>query len=241
MSFWKFAKADTEVGSIDELYIDGEIVAAEDWWQDGVIVAKDFRHQLSMLGDVVVKINSIGGSVFAASEMYAALRDHPGKVTVQVTGIAASAASVVAMAGDEVQIHPTAYMMIHDPWTVVSGNAQQLKHEARVLQEIGEGIINAYCIKTGRSHDEIARMMAAETTMSAATCVELGFADSIIGAELGGKAVAMMTDRTADARAMDAWREHQPHDAADNTDTAADRARIDMRRRAILSALYTNR
>ena len=166
----------------DELHIDGEI-ASEDggWWgASGQIVARRFRQQLARCGDVTVFINSPGGDVFAGAEIYTALREHKGKVTVKISGIAASAASVIAMAGDEVLMSPVAYMMIHDPWTYAMGNAREMEHQAQVLREIGEGLIAAYTTKTGKSRDEIADMLAAETYMNAEQAVREGFADGIL-------------------------------------------------------------
>ena len=152
MIFYNFIH--NEAGS-DELHIDGEI-ASEDggWWgPSGQIVARRFRQQLAHCGDVTVFINSPGGDVFAGAEIYTALREHKGKVTVKISGIAASAASVIAMAGDEVLMSPVAYMMIHDPWTYAMGNAREMEHQAQVLREIGEGLIAAYTAKTGKSRD----------------------------------------------------------------------------------------
>ena len=103
-----------------------------------------------------------------------------GKVTVKISGIAASAASVIAMAGDEVLMSPVAYMMIHDPWTYAMGNAREMEHQAQVLREIGEGLIAAYTTKTGKSRDEIADLLAAETYMNAEQAVREGFADGIL-------------------------------------------------------------
>lgn len=179
MSFYNFIR--NEQRNADELHIDGEIVADIDWWgPDGQVVARRFRQRLAQCGDVTVYINSPGGDVFAGAELYTALREHKGKVTVKVTGIAASAASVIAMAGDEVLMSPVAYMMIHDPWTYAAGNYREMEHQAQVLKEIGEGLIAAYTSKTGKSRDEITAMLAAETYMNAQRCVEEGFADGIL-------------------------------------------------------------
>lgn len=177
MSFYNFVR-DEQRGT-DELHIDGEIVT--DWWgPSGQVVARRFRQRLAQCGDVTVYINSPGGDVFAGAELYTALREHKGKVTVKVTGIAASAASVIAMAGDEVLMSPVAYMMIHDPWTYAAGNYREMEHQAQVLREIGEGLIAAYTAKTGKRRDEITAMLAAETYMNAQRCVEEGFADGIL-------------------------------------------------------------
>lgn len=178
MSFYNFVR--NEAGG-DELYIEGEIVTEGSWWSDvRETVARDFRQQLARCGDVTVYINSPGGDVFAGAEIYTALREHKGKVTVKIAAIAASAASVIAMAGDEVLMSPVAYMMIHDPWTYAMGNAREMEHQAQVLREIGEGLIAAYTAKTGKSRDEIADLLAAETYMSAERAVLEGFADGIL-------------------------------------------------------------
>lgn len=179
MSFYNFVRNEADGNA--ELHIDGEIVANVDWWgPSGQVVARRFRQQLAGCRDVTVYINSPGGDVFAGAEMYTALREHKGKITVKVTGIAASAASMVAMAGDEVLMSPVAHMMIHDPWTYAAGNAREFEHQADVLREIGEGLIAAYTAKTGKSRDEIAAMLEAETYMNAQRCVDEGFADGIL-------------------------------------------------------------
>ena len=179
MSFYNFIR--DEQSGADELHIDGEIVCDIDWWgPSGQVVARRFRQRLAQCGDVTVYVNSPGGDVFAGAELYTALREHKGKVTVKITGIAASAASVIAMAGDEVLMSPVAYMMIHDPWTYAAGNAREMEHQAEVLREIGEGLIAAYTAKTGKTRDEIAALLAAETYMNAQRCVDEGFADGIL-------------------------------------------------------------
>lgn len=179
MSFYNFIRNELDGG--DELHIDGEIVCDVDWWApSGQVVARRFRQRLSQCEDVTVYINSPGGDVFAAAEIYTALREHKGRVTVKITGIAASAASVIAMAGDEVLMSPVAYMMVHDPWTYAAGNYREMEHQAAILKEIGEGLIAAYTAKTGKTRDDIAAMLAAETYMNAQKCVDEGFADGIL-------------------------------------------------------------
>lgn len=177
MNFYNFIhNANTNA---DELHIDGEIAADESWYGH-VTAPRTFRQQLARLGDVTVFINSPGGDVFAGAEIYTALKEHKGKITVKVSGIAASAASLIAMAGDEILMSPVAYMMIHDPWTFAMGNAREMEHQAKVLREIGEGLVTAYQQKTGKSRDEIAELLTAETYMNAQTCVDEGFADGIL-------------------------------------------------------------
>jgi len=179
MSFYNFVR--NELENVDDLFIDGEIVCDLDWWgPGGQVVARRFRQRLAQCRDVTVYINSPGGDVFAGAELYTALREHKGRVVVKITGIAASAASVIAMAGDEVLMSPVAYMMIHDPWTYAAGNAREMEHQAAVLREIGEGLVAAYTAKTGKSRDEITALLAAETYMNAQRCVDEGFADGIL-------------------------------------------------------------
>ena len=170
-------------GKPDVIRLDGPI-ASEAWWDDDSATPASFRQLLDAHpGDLVVYINSPGGEVVAATEMYTMLKEHPGRVTVKIDGIAASAASVVAMAGDEVYMAPTAYMMIHNALSLAAGNKDDMRHEADVLEEIDKGIRTAYRLRTGLSDAKLERMMTDETWMSAATAVALGFADGISGAE----------------------------------------------------------
>lgn len=133
--------------------------------------------------DLVVDIASPGGDVHAASEIYTMLRDYPGKVTVNVLGLAASAASVIAMAGDVINMSPTAQMMIHKAWTVTQGNADDLDHDSKMMDTVDQTIINAYEAKTGLKRDEIEKLMADETWMTAKDAVDKGFADKIMFAD----------------------------------------------------------
>ena len=171
-----------------ELQLDGVLETEESWWNsDGTVVARDFRRALSTCKDVTVYINSPGGDVMAGSEIYTALREHStsgrGKITVKVSGIAASAASVVAMAGDTILMSPVAYMMIHNPWSFAQGDARTMRQTADVLDTVAEGLIAAYQLRTGKSRDEITAMLDAETYMSAQECVDEGFADGILYAD----------------------------------------------------------
>lgn len=163
-----------------ELRLEGEI-ASETWFGDEV-TPRAFREELARAAgrDIVVTINSPGGDVFAASEIYTALCEHKGDITVKVSALAASAASVVAMAGDHVLMAPTAYLMLHNPWTGVYGNAEDLRHEADVLDEIAEGIINAYARKSGMSRGKIRQLMDDETWLSARAAIDYGLADGMI-------------------------------------------------------------
>ncbi|WP_282803949.1 head maturation protease, ClpP-related [Secundilactobacillus kimchicus] len=131
-------------------------------------------------GEVIVNVASNGGDVFAASEIYTALKNYRGAVTVNVQGLAASAASVIAMAGDKVNVSPTAQIMIHKAWSELQGNADGLAHQSEVLDGIDNSIANAYVAKTGKSKDEVLRLMSNETWLTAQDAVDQGFADEIM-------------------------------------------------------------
>lgn len=121
--------------------------------------------------------------MFAASQIYSMLKNHKGKVTVKIDGIAASAASVVAMAGDETLIAPTALMMIHDPSTSAMGNKADMEKAIELLEEVKESIINAYETKSHLSRNKIAKLMSDETWLNAKKAHEMGFVDGILFAE----------------------------------------------------------
>ena len=129
--------------------------------------------------DVEVDIASGGGSVFAASEIYTMLKNYAGKVTVNIQGLAASAASVIAMAGDVVNMSPTSQMMIHKASTISQGNADDLAHDSKMMDVAGQSIVNAYGAKTGMDRDDILQLMANETWMTAQDAVDKGFADNV--------------------------------------------------------------
>ena len=143
-----------------------------------------FRDELAKVsGNLTVWLNSPGGDVFAASQIYSMLKNHKGKVTVKIDGIAASAASVVAMAGDETLIAPTALMMIHDPSTCAMGNKADMEKAIELLEEVKESIINAYETKSHLSRNKIAKLMSDETWLNAKKAHEMGFVDGILFAE----------------------------------------------------------
>ena len=155
-------------------------IDSESFWGDEITPAM-FREELEAEeGDVTVWINSPGGNVFAAAEIYTMLKDYKSAVTVKIASIAASAASVIAMAGDKVQMSPTALLMIHDPSTIAMGNAKAMEQAITTLNEVKESIINAYAAKTGLRHNKIADLMSNETWMNAKKAVELGFADEVL-------------------------------------------------------------
>ncbi len=185
--FWNFyASSEDEV----ELRIEGEIVSDDDawiyeWFDIPAATPNAFRSALAEYKgkDITVWIDSWGGDVFAAAGMYNALKEHKGKVTVKIDGKAVSAASVVAMAGDEVLMSPVSIMMIHNPWTGATGEAKDMRHVADVLDEVKETLINAYQAKTGLSRNKISRLMDEETWMSARKAMSDGFADGMLYAD----------------------------------------------------------
>lgn len=130
-------------------------------------------------GQVQVNINSGGGSVFAASEIYTMLKAYSGKVVVNIQGLAASAASVIAMAGDEINMSPTSQMMIHKASTISMGNSDDFAHDSKMLDITDQSIVNAYEAKTGMDRSDILQLMANETWMTAQDAVDKGFADNI--------------------------------------------------------------
>ena len=181
--FWNWIKneADEEKGVPESrtLFLNGEI-SDETWFGDEV-TPKLFKSELeSGDGDITVWINSLGGDVFAAAQIYNMLMDYPHNVTVKIDGLAASAASVIAMAGTEVLMSPVAMMMIHNPATVAIGDAGEMKKAIDMLAEVKESIMNAYEIKTGLSRPRISHLMDAESWFNATKAVELGFADGIL-------------------------------------------------------------
>lgn len=174
--FWNWVRNSDESRT---LYLDG--VIAEESWFDDDITPKAFKDDLlSGEGDITVWINSPGGDCVAAAQIYNMLMDYKGSVTVKIDGIAASAASVIAMAGTSVLMSPAALMMVHNPLTMAIGDSEEMKKAIAMLDEVKESIINAYEIKTGLSRARISHLMDAETWLSAHKAVELGFADDIL-------------------------------------------------------------
>jgi ATP-dependent Clp protease protease subunit len=183
--FWNWAI--NQETNEPELRIDGDI--GESFWgwlfDLDEVSPRKFREELKQHQgkNLTVWINSNGGDVYAASQIYTALREHRGKITVKVDGTAISAASVIAMAGDEILMSPTAVMMIHNPWSGMNGEAKDFRHMADVLDEVKQTIVNAYQIKTGLSKDEISQLMDDETWMGANKAIEKGFADRMLFAD----------------------------------------------------------
>ena len=158
------------------LYLEGAI-AEQTWLGDEVTPGKFKQELMTDTGDITVWINSPGGDVFAAAQIYNMLMDYPGQVTVKIDGLAASAASVVAMAGSTVLVSPVSMLMCHNPMTLAFGDTIEMERAIAMLSEVKESIINAYQLKTGLTHAKISHLMDAETWFNAKKAVELGFAD----------------------------------------------------------------
>lgn len=154
---------------------------AEESWFDDDVTPQLFKEELNAgSDDITVWINSPGGDCVAAAQIYNMLSNYSGKVTVKIDGIAASAASVIAMAGDAVLVSPVSMMMIHNPATIAWGDSAEMQKAVAMLEEVKESIINAYEIKTGLDRKKLSKLMDAETWMDANSAIEMGFADEIM-------------------------------------------------------------
>lgn len=174
--FWNWIHDDSG-GRV--LRLEGPI-DSESFWGDE-ITPQSFRDELyAEESDITLWLNSPGGNVFAAAEIYTMLRDYPRNVRVCIASIAASAASIIAMAGNTVQMSLTALLFVHDPSTIAMGNAKDMEKAIATLNEVKESIINAYAAKTGLSRNRISKLMSDETWINAKKAVELGFADEIL-------------------------------------------------------------
>ena len=177
--FWNWVKNEDETRT---LFLEG-VIAEESWFADDVTPAMFKEELFSGNGPIVLHINSPGGDCIAASQIYTMLMDYPHDVTVQIDGMAASAASVIAMAGTHVTMSPTSMMMIHNPFTIAQGDTAEMRKAIQLLDEVKESIINAYQIKTGQSRTKLSHLMDSETWMNAWKAKELGFCDEVLYAE----------------------------------------------------------
>ena len=184
--FWTFRDAIEDGEPELELY---GYISEYSWFEDD-ITPKKFKDDLSRYGKggpITIRMNSYGGDVIAASLMSTIIKDYPGRVTVQIDGVAASAATVVAVAGDTIRMQETAYFMIHDPLMIfflAALNIEDMSRMADSLKAIKEGIINAYETRTGLSRARLSKLMTEETWMDAQKAVDLGFVDEVIQGEM---------------------------------------------------------
>lgn len=177
--FWNWTSPSND--SERTLHLEG-VIAPETWLDDETTPALFKEELFAEDGPITVVINSYGGDCVAAAQIYNMLAEYPHPVTVKIDGIAASAASVIAMAGNTVFMSPVACMMIHNPATVAMGDHIDMEKAIRMLDAVKDSIVNAYTLKTGLDRNQISRMMDAETWMDATKAVELGFADGIVQA-----------------------------------------------------------
>ena len=174
--FWNWVKNEDETRT---LYLEG-VIAEQSWFDDDVTPAMFKEELFSGSGPITLHVNSPGGDCIAASPIYTMLMEYPFDVTVQIDGMAASAASVIAMAGTKVCMSPTSMMMLHNPFTAAMGDSEEMRRAIQLLDEVKESIINAYQIKTGLSRTKLSHLMDSETWMNAKKALELGFCDEIL-------------------------------------------------------------
>lgn len=178
--FWNWKTKNQEDGlEIRTLTLDG-VIAGESWFDDDITPRMFMEDLMSASGDIEVFINSPGGDCVAASQIYTMLNEYKGNVTVKIDGLAASAASVIAMAGNKTLMSPTSIMMIHNPFTVAEGDAKEFQKAIDMLNEVKESIINAYELKSGLSRAKISHLMDDETWLNAGKALQLGFIDGIL-------------------------------------------------------------
>lgn len=189
--FWNFKERKLKNDKCEEiteriLVLQGTI--AEDSWYGDETTPALFKDELNAgEGDITVWINSPGGDCFAAAQIYNALKEYKGKVTIKVDGIAGSAASVVAMSGDKIYMSPVSMMMIHNPATGAFGDHVEFEKVIDMLDGVKNSIINAYHIRTNISRNKLSKMMDDETWMDAVKAKELRFADGILGVDIKTK------------------------------------------------------
>jgi ATP-dependent protease ClpP protease subunit len=160
-------------------------VIGEDFWSGGGVTAKKVAAQLRAIGDrpVEVQINSPGGDMFEGIAIYNVLREHPQAVTVKIMGMAASAASVIAMAGDVIEIGAASFLMIHNCWVLAMGNRHDMRETADFLEPFDAAMVSLYEQRSGQKATDIAKMMDAETFLSGSQAIEKGFADALLSAD----------------------------------------------------------
>lgn len=182
--FWNWLPPETTTSPDDQadvrvLRINGTI--AEESWLDDEVTPAVFASELNAgCGPVTIWLNSPGGDVVAAARIYNMLLDYPGEVRVNIDGIAASAASVIAMAANRVAMSPVSMLMIHNPATLAMGDKTELSRALEMLESVKDSIINAYQLKTGLSRAKLSKLMDAETWMDARAAIDLGFADELL-------------------------------------------------------------
>jgi ATP-dependent protease ClpP protease subunit len=207
---------------MNEILIYSDI--GEDFFGDGV-TAKLIKAELDKAeGDITVRINSYGGDVFEGVAIHNLLKGYQGKTTVIVDGIAASAASIIAMAGDEIIMAENSMMMIHDPWTMAVGSAKEMRETADLLDKIRDSLVKTYNTQTGIEEDKLRDMLAAETWLAADEAFDMKFATSVNGKSAGVPSNSHMQ-----------WIANTPKPAEDDIEsTVAWRVALNRRRLALI-------
>lgn len=226
------AQAGTDEATI---YLYDMIVSTDEeaeWW--GGVSPQSFIKALNELtaGTIHLRVNSPGGSVFAARAIEQAIREHKSTIIAHVDGLAASAASFLIMAANEIHMAPGSFLMIHKAWTLMYGNADDLRKEADLLDQIDGSLAKTYAKRSGQSEDDIAAWLADETWIEASRAVELGFADRV--AEEKAKAKASDWDLSAYQHAPAVTPTQTPEEAPETPAPKVDRAAL---HRAALKAL----
>ena len=217
--FWNWTnQTDNPKENGRTLFLNGTI--ADESWYDDDVTPQLFKDDLyADSGDVIVWLNSPGGDCVAAAQIYNMLKEYPGNVTIKIDGIAASAASLIAMAGDNVLMSPVSMMMIHNPLTMAVGNADDMQKAAEMLNEVKDSIINAYELKAGLSRSKLSHLMDNETWMNAVKAVELGFADGILYRDADEKDEEPEEDECKqDGESSDGETESEPDEEKEKTD-----------------------
>ncbi|QQD28879.1 Clp protease ClpP [Pseudomonas simiae] len=176
-----------------------------DWWTGEGVTAKRISAALRSIGDsdVTVKINSPGGDVFEGLAIYNLLREHKGKVTVQILGLAASAASFIAMAADEIQIARAGFLMIHNSWTMAAGDRNDIREVADFLEQIDVTLADIYAVRTGDPIEAMRKLMDVETWMGGAAAIDAGFADNFLSSDAAVEDASASAPHQVAARRMD--------------------------------------
>lgn len=167
-------------------------VIGYDWWTGEGVTAKRVAAALRAMGagPVTVNVNSPGGDMFEGMAIYNLLREHEGEVTVKVLGLAASAASVIAMAGDTVQIARAGFFMIHNCWVMAQGNRHDLREFAEMMEPFDAAMADIYVARTGIDAAEVTRQMDGETWINGSSAIEQGYADELLPSDQVGQAAA---------------------------------------------------
>lgn len=180
--FWRVRNANESESGDPELEFYGYI-SEYSWWEDDITPKKfkDDLYKLGAGGPITIRMNSGGGDVIAASVIRSTLVEYPGTVTVRIDGLAASAATIVAMAGDKVRMQDSAFFMIHDPSVLAFGNLEELKRAIDLLKTVKDGIMDTYESRTQLGREKLSKMMTDETWMTAKEAAQYGFVDEVIG------------------------------------------------------------